>query len=89
MSAQTVNSPNVCPGSEPRTVVRNCVNEALTNNVSSTRAEQKADTLLEDIYLEARKHGNQEAKKLLQDYNKTAYLKEKALQQTDHTGNIL
>ena len=61
LSAQTDNSPNVNPGLERRTVVQNCVNEALTNNVSSTRAEQKADTLLEDIYLEARKYGNQEA----------------------------
>ena len=61
LRAQTDNSPNVSPGLDRRTVVRNCVNEALTNNVSSTRAEQKADTLLEDIYLEARKYGNQEA----------------------------
>ena len=29
--------------------------------MSSTRAEQEEDTLLEDIYLEAQKHGNQEA----------------------------
>ena len=37
----------------------------------------------------AANHGNQEAEELLQDYYTTAYLIVKALQQTDHTGNIL
>ena len=60
LRAQTDNSSNVNRGFNQRTVVRNCVNEALADNVSSTRAERESENLLEDIYLEAWKHRDRE-----------------------------